>query len=306
MENLANWEDQYLTGVAQIDNEHKRLFSVMRRMKKFFESDNLEQWRFGCKEGLKYLKSYAERHFAEEEEYMRSINYDGYSIHKDMHSEFKNNILPTLEQELDRNNYSQRSIQRFIGTTMGWLKVHIRTADMAIVGRNTLNLQSSAISIHSEDVEKFFVKLAQNVMSVPIKLVSRNHAVADIGKALYYDVEYYYPETGSRMNTLLGLSRDLILDGYSKMLGKKFDEINETVLSANEESIQMAMVFLESVFKPRSSANERVIRRIKMLDFEQFKQRHEELTPEISLLFHGDQGALLFGVRAKVKSLVLA
>ncbi len=74
------------------------------------------------------------KHFAEEEEYMASINYEGLDTHKRIHQEFREKTLPILEKELEQTDYSENAVEHFLGVCAGWLIGHTLTEDHAITG----------------------------------------------------------------------------------------------------------------------------------------------------------------------------
>ena len=79
MKNLV-WHNRYNIGVDIIDKEHKQLFSIIGKLLRIVENEEKGEWV--CQEGVKYLKNHTLEHFQHEEEYMRSINYNEYDIHK--------------------------------------------------------------------------------------------------------------------------------------------------------------------------------------------------------------------------------
>ena len=64
-----------------------------------------------CVEALKYLKSYAIKHFAEEEAYQLSIGYHGYKMHKKVHDNMRDVVIPALEREVTSQGYSMESME---------------------------------------------------------------------------------------------------------------------------------------------------------------------------------------------------
>ena len=93
------WDDQFEIGVNSIDNAHRKLFSIVRRLIHLSKDENNGQW--ACAEGIKYFKTYAIEHFMDEEAYMRSIGYEGYEIHKGLHDNMRYMTLPALEKDLN-------------------------------------------------------------------------------------------------------------------------------------------------------------------------------------------------------------
>ena len=130
----AEWNNHFNIGVDSIDNAHRKLFSIVRRLIHVSKDENNGQW--ACAEGIKYFKTYAIEHFTDEETYMKSINYEGYEIHKRLHDGMRYKTLPALEKDLLESDYSQESIQHFLGICLGWLTAHIMIEDRAITGKD--------------------------------------------------------------------------------------------------------------------------------------------------------------------------
>ncbi|MBQ4133338.1 MAG: hemerythrin family protein [Desulfovibrionaceae bacterium] len=124
-----NWRKELCIGIEHIDKAHEELFSIVRKLNRLIEDDKNE---FASVQGIKYLKSYVIRHFEEEEEYMRSISYEGYEKHKLLHARLRDNTLPALEQDMEANNYSPQSVKRFLDICIRWLNEHIKIEDMNI------------------------------------------------------------------------------------------------------------------------------------------------------------------------------
>lgn len=87
MEGQLMWKDEYNIGVDIIDREHRRLFKIINKLFRFTDEKNKSRW--ACKEGIKFFKDHATKHFMEEEEYMASIKYERLGVHMHIHSEFR-------------------------------------------------------------------------------------------------------------------------------------------------------------------------------------------------------------------------
>lgn len=76
---------------------HKKLFSIVAIVGKLIalNEDSAKQ-QHACREGIKYFKNYTLKHFAEEESYMRSINYSEYAMHQSLHDNMQNKTLPAF------------------------------------------------------------------------------------------------------------------------------------------------------------------------------------------------------------------
>lgn len=96
MSNQLVWQDRFNIGVDFIDQEHKKLFSILNKLLANRNKDGKSQWV--CQEGIKYFKEHAMRHFSEEEAYMASISYAGYETHRRLHDNFRKKTIPALEK----------------------------------------------------------------------------------------------------------------------------------------------------------------------------------------------------------------
>lgn len=134
-ENAFEWDDDYNIGVEVVDNAHRQLFRIVSRIANIFKEGDFDKNKSTCIEAVKYLKSYAAKHFSEEEAYQLKIGYKGYKMHKEVHENMKNVVIPALEKEMEVKSYSKESIAYFLGVCAGWLTTHILIEDRAIVGK---------------------------------------------------------------------------------------------------------------------------------------------------------------------------
>lgn len=106
------WKKSYSINNVLIDTEHKELFCIANEA---FKDVPLGEKRKKIVETLKKLFYYFNKHFSNEEEYMKSIKYDKLEEHKAIHI----NIMENLS-ELIRNSTklsiekTQESIEDFI------------------------------------------------------------------------------------------------------------------------------------------------------------------------------------------------
>lgn len=130
MSDEYEWRIEYKIGVESIDKEHRELFSIINKLLAMEKEGKDSEWI--CSEGIKFFKDHADKHFKNEEAYMKSIGYKRIEEHKLIHRDFKENVLPALEEELERTDYSERALNHFLGVCTGWLIGHTLTEDMAI------------------------------------------------------------------------------------------------------------------------------------------------------------------------------
>ena len=132
MENQLVWKDVFNIGIKIIDDEHQRLFMIINKL--FALKEEEKRSRKVCQEGIKYFKEHALKHFEAEERYMELIAYEGIDVHKRLHRDFRENSLPALERELEREDYSPAAVDHFLAVCAGWLIGHTLTEDKAIAG----------------------------------------------------------------------------------------------------------------------------------------------------------------------------
>lgn len=124
------WLPDYEIGVDYIDNAHQELFRITRRLSLLSRDPAKHKWV--AEEGIKFLKTYAVRHFSQEEAYMREIKYPYMAGHFEQHTLMREKILPRMERHLHNEKFSQESIDLFLHIIRVWLSRHIAVHDVAI------------------------------------------------------------------------------------------------------------------------------------------------------------------------------
>ena len=80
------WKEEFNIGVETIDKEHRQLFEGINDL--FLLTQKKSGWiagknsRRACRKGIELIKEHALNHFANEEAYMASIDYDGLELHR--------------------------------------------------------------------------------------------------------------------------------------------------------------------------------------------------------------------------------
>ena len=119
-----------MTGIDLLDREHKILFEIAERannlVKDWQEGDSLEPFF----EILAELKKYTENHFADEEEFMESFQYEELPAQKKAHEAF----IVALER-INREDFEEdpkKYMHSLIVFLLGWLINHILHSDVKI------------------------------------------------------------------------------------------------------------------------------------------------------------------------------
>lgn len=121
---------KYLVGVASIDEEHKRLFEIIAEANEILHNDFLYDKYDQIAGVLENLLEYTKVHFADEEEYMESINYEGLEAQKKAHSKFIEKIENINLEDVDDNQ--DEYLNGILNFLLDWLANHILKVDKLI------------------------------------------------------------------------------------------------------------------------------------------------------------------------------
>ena len=124
------FEDKFKVGVALIDEEHKQLFAIIGKVHTAIQN-NLVHDKFDViLDILAELKEYTRVHFADEENYMREIGYDGLPYQEMLHQKFINKLNELDLDDVDDNQ--EEYLYDFLEFLQNWLVNHILRVDKLI------------------------------------------------------------------------------------------------------------------------------------------------------------------------------
>ncbi len=292
MKNNVGWNDRFKIGVETIDKAHQKLFAIVCRLINLNEDEEKSQW--ACMEGVKYFKSYTMKHFAEEEAYMRYIDYSGYAMHKKLHDDLRDRKLPALERELELSDYSAESVRHFIGICIGWLTEHIMIEDRAITGKIATKWVYNPADEELETVKKAVSHVMQEIFRFDMRLISEHYSGEDFGSSLCYRVNYISLDGKKRMQLFFILEERLILSTVSGLLGTSFKRIDNTVLSTVKQLFQIVIKRMGISYKPESQYR---LEKDNFLTDEQIAKIFERECPPFSLLYNTGNGYFAFCVK---------
>ena len=129
-ENPCEFTEEYMTGIPLIDKEHQILFEIMERANRLIRNFTAGEAYDSIMEILQELKEYTAFHFADEEEYMERIHYDGLEAQKRAHESFIDKIENVREEDIDRN--PREYLESLMEFLLGWLINHILHTDKKI------------------------------------------------------------------------------------------------------------------------------------------------------------------------------
>lgn len=125
MTEKVDWNDSYLLGIAEIDNQHKKLLAIANELYEI-TTGSPESYKLKMSGALKKLADYTIYHFSSEEDYMRKCGYNGADVHKTAHDSFINEVNHQV-QKLSADNIEDGA--RFYAFVARWVLNHIAKAD---------------------------------------------------------------------------------------------------------------------------------------------------------------------------------
>lgn len=122
--------DKYRTGIPFVDEEHEKLFDIIRETNTLIYQELLHDKYDGIIHILKELKEYTIHHFQDEENYMESIGYEGIEAQKHAHLAFVEKLNEINLDDMDDNQ--QQYLEELVEFLLGWLSNHILKMDKRI------------------------------------------------------------------------------------------------------------------------------------------------------------------------------
>ena len=228
------WDPRLNLGIEELDKDHQRLFSIIRKILLLSEEKDDEKVIHAAKEGLKFFISYTLSHFGREEKYMKDHNYPEYDLHKGMHDDLKNNVLPSLKQELEDNEYSIDSIRHFLGVCVGWLSTHIMMVDQTILHHDRYQRIDLNFSKVSDSLNEIMKKVIHNLYHINAELISSHYTGWDFGKALFYELTYITQEKKA-IHLLFTIEQKGVFTLASQRTGMEIKRVDAYLLALIKE-----------------------------------------------------------------------
>lgn len=127
---MYEMKEEYLTGIKQIDDEHRRLFEIADEVYELQHNDTLHDKYDEISQVLNELFDYTKTHFEHEEAYMESIGYKRMFTQKTQHKEFCDRIEQMKIDHLDET--SDDLVSEILDFLTKWLIDHILYNDKLI------------------------------------------------------------------------------------------------------------------------------------------------------------------------------
>lgn len=122
--------DRYKTGIPLIDEEHKRLFAIIKETDYLIHAQHLHDKYDEIVKILSELRDYTVLHFHDEEAYMEQIQYQGLRIQRLAHESFIDKLDSISLDDIDANQ--EQYLMELVDFLLGWLINHILKVDKLI------------------------------------------------------------------------------------------------------------------------------------------------------------------------------
>lgn len=282
------WNDWYKLGVDFIDEEHKQLFARMNRLLRLSENEETSEW--ACREGVKYLKNHSLEHFEHEENYMQSIGYSEYELHKRLHSDFRDKTLPALEKEMEESEYSMESIRHFLGVCIGWVVAHTLTEDMAIAGKKKSKWAEIPQEKEQEIMEQDLIQLIQEMFRLDARMISGQYAGENFGKVICCRF-VYHGEEKEKWEITLVFEEPLLLTVVGAIFNAEYKKVDDMVINIFR---YLSRQFMERVKESFPALASFTLEKENLLTYEQLVDSFNREQPACSMLFDTGEGYFAF------------
>lgn len=121
---------KYMTGIDEIDEEHRRLFRMVKETHDIIQDTLLYDKYDQIIYIINRLKDYTKEHFKHEEAYMERVGYPGLLKQKEAHQAFCDKLAEIQLEDMDNNQ--QEYLESLIEFLLNWLSVHILHMDKEI------------------------------------------------------------------------------------------------------------------------------------------------------------------------------
>lgn len=139
---FMQWTEMLAIDGGNVDEQHRGLFDAINV---FHEAVALGHESEAVARALDFLRTYGERHFAEEERLLSGFSYPRLSQHRGQHQQFLAQVTAFRAQLLEGGSGLGHSMSQFLGS---WLVNHIIVADKAYA--SFLRGSSGRLQIYDE------------------------------------------------------------------------------------------------------------------------------------------------------------
>ena len=120
---LISWSDELSVKVNEIDDQHKKLISLMNNL---HDAMRAKQGKQALEATLQELAAYTVYHFQTEEKYMQKFHYPGFAAHKAQHDAFVKKVSDFQKDFVAGRLGLSIEVMNFL---RDWVSNHIKETD---------------------------------------------------------------------------------------------------------------------------------------------------------------------------------
>ncbi|SFD41442.1 bacteriohemerythrin [Clostridium uliginosum] len=127
---MIKWDDSFMIGIETIDDQHKYLFELCRKLEIFLE---IPTGVYKVKDALELVccfRTYITFHFYYEEMYFHLLDYPDLASHKLEHEEFKKHIVDVNINNFYNENYNE--LKTLLNLSYDLIFNHIKSKDFKL------------------------------------------------------------------------------------------------------------------------------------------------------------------------------
>lgn len=125
---MIEWSDRYSVNVRELDEQHKKLIAMINRL---YEAMLANRGRDVQLEIASEMVTYAEHHFATEEQYMLRFDFAGYENHLKEHEQF---TAEAIDLKVRLASGGPVLTMEILNLLKSWLQHHILGTDKQYAG----------------------------------------------------------------------------------------------------------------------------------------------------------------------------
>lgn len=125
---FVTWKDEYSVGIESIDNDHKKLLSLINNLQTsslYYTGEDFD------KQALDELLEYTKFHFAREEKLMEDNGYPDFQSHRRQHKHMTEHVVKMVKEYQDD---SEKTVEDLLNFLKDWLINHINGSDKEYSG----------------------------------------------------------------------------------------------------------------------------------------------------------------------------
>lgn len=126
---MFEMKPEYYIGIDMIDQEHAQLFAYANEAYELLNDEFTPDKYDNIDAILEKLRDYTKKHFADEEAYMESIQYNKLFTQKIQHQEFVDKLDEFIDKHQDEEERQDDQIMEILNFLADWLVNHILYVD---------------------------------------------------------------------------------------------------------------------------------------------------------------------------------